>query len=159
MRGRRDARRWLQTARQRTCGPDRPCPVQAAHFVIENAGVSNVNGGRTRSQRLLNAQHNHFFVFFGCNLRRLRGTAAGDADLVEVDVDRIQRDLRGRIEHSNRDGFIAFKFGLVNIWSEREFIVLGPGNFRQSLRGRQRECEHDKGHSCKDALHGFPSGD
>ena len=38
---------------------------------------------------------------------------------------------------SNRNSLITFKFGLLKIWREREFVILRSCDFGQSLRGSQ----------------------
>ena len=72
----------------------------------------------------------HLFLFLRRDLRPLRRTAAGDRYIVEVDVDRVQRDLRGWLQHPDRDGFIALELGLIEIWSEGELVILRTCTFR-----------------------------
>ena len=45
-------------------------------------------------------QHDHLFLFFRRHRGFLRGAAGGDGDLVEIDVDRVQSDLRTRLEQA-----------------------------------------------------------
>ena len=67
--------------------------IQAAHLVVENAGVADVDRRGARGERLLHAQHDHFLLFFGSDLCLLRGAAARNRDIVKIDVRRVQRDL------------------------------------------------------------------
>ena len=46
--------------------------IEAAHLVVENAGVGDVDGRRSGGQRLLDRQHDHFFFFLGRDFSFLR---------------------------------------------------------------------------------------
>ena len=89
--------------------------IKAAHLAVQHAGIGDVNGGRAGCQRLFDRQHHHFFLFFWRHLGLLRCTAAGDRHVMKVDVDRVQRDLRCRLQQRECDGLFAFKFGLLEI--------------------------------------------
>ena len=121
--------------------------IKAAHFAVQRPGVGNVHGRRTGCQRLFDRQHCHLFFFFRSELRLLCGAAAGDANVMKVDVDRVQRDLRRRLQHMQRDGFIAFEGGLLEVRRELQFVIVGSCHFGQALRhshrhSQRKECDY-----------------
>ena len=54
------------------------------------------------------------------------------------------------------DRFVALESGLLEIGREGQFVILRSGHLGQTLRGSQRECQHEKGRYCENSLHCFP---
>ena len=112
-----------------------------------------MDGRRPRRQRLGDRQHYHFFILLGRDRGLLRSSAAGDGDVVKSDVDRIQRDLGGRLQYPDGNSFIAVKRGLFKMRRKSEFVVLRCSRFRQALCCRQGKCYRHKDKYRKNSLH------
>ena len=137
--------------------PCRLCQIKPAHLAVENAGVGDVYLRRACGQRLFDRQHHHFFFFLGRDFGFLRGGAAGDGDIVEIDVYGIQSDFGGRLQDLDRDGLITLKLRICQIGSESEIVVFRPGDaLGKRCAIAHEKCQHHKSRTAKIRFMDFP---
>ena len=98
------------------------------------AGVLDVNHRRTGGKFFVDVEGRLLVLVVERNLRGLRLAAGGHGDVVEVDLDGVQRDRRRRLAELEIDGFIAVEGIVREIDVDGQRIMIGRRASGKALR-------------------------
>src|SRR5215472_3807650 len=114
--------------------------VKAAHLIVQNSGVQDVNTDWTSEKRIVDLKCRGFLGLVRGDLGTLGASTAGDLHLMKSNVGGVEHDLRRGLQQSNLYRFIPFEGIPHKIGTETKSISVRDCSLRKPL-GHSRESQ------------------